>query len=196
MGRPLAALDWVLFGGDVTTSGPGPAFGGMKALILNESLSFCPPAQAARLGQSCRVGQHLAQAQGVANQVGWYGRVDVKQHIHLIVVDAGRQDHRQIAQQLINAKRLRVQGELARFNLGQIQNVIQQAQQRARCVLAGGVLDFLGHTLHRQLVSAGAQSFLITPIALNGALVRKADWTTTMIKAGDRVEVVRAISGG
>ena len=33
-------------------------------------------------------------------------------------------------------------------------------------------------------------------IALNGALVRKAEWTTTMIKAGDRVEVVRAISGG
>lgn len=26
-----------------------------------------------------------------------------------------------------------------------------------------------GFTLHRQLVSAGAQSFLITPIALNGA---------------------------
>ena len=24
-------------------------------------------------------------------------------------------------------------------------------------------------------------------IALNGALVRKAEWTTTMIKAGDRV---------
>ena len=33
-------------------------------------------------------------------------------------------------------------------------------------------------------------------IALNGALVRKSEWTTTMIKAGDRVEVVRALSGG
>ena len=61
MGRPLAAIDWVLIGGDVTTSGPGPAFGGMKALILNEILSFCPPVQSARLGQSCRIGQHLAQ---------------------------------------------------------------------------------------------------------------------------------------
>jgi sulfur carrier protein len=33
-------------------------------------------------------------------------------------------------------------------------------------------------------------------IALNGALVRKADWPTTAIKAHDRIEIVRAISGG
>ena len=96
-------------------------------------------------GVAAQVDQHLAQAQGIADQVGWYGRVDVKQHIHLIVVDAGRQDHRQIAQQLINAKRLRVQGELARFNLGQIQNVIQQAQQRAcRAFGFADVVDLLG----------------------------------------------------
>jgi sulfur carrier protein len=33
-------------------------------------------------------------------------------------------------------------------------------------------------------------------IAVNGALVRKADWPTTAIKTHDKIEIVRAISGG
>lgn len=33
-------------------------------------------------------------------------------------------------------------------------------------------------------------------VALNGALVRRADWATTPLKAGDAVEIVRAMQGG
>ena len=33
-------------------------------------------------------------------------------------------------------------------------------------------------------------------VALNGAVVRRADWPTTEIKAGDAVEIVRPFSGG
>jgi sulfur carrier protein len=33
-------------------------------------------------------------------------------------------------------------------------------------------------------------------VALNGAVVRRADWTTTALKAGDTVEIVRAMQGG
>jgi sulfur carrier protein len=33
-------------------------------------------------------------------------------------------------------------------------------------------------------------------VALNGAVVRRADWTTTMLNAGDTVEIVRAMQGG
>jgi len=33
-------------------------------------------------------------------------------------------------------------------------------------------------------------------IALNGALVRKDKWPTTMLSDGDRVEIVRAMQGG
>jgi sulfur carrier protein len=33
-------------------------------------------------------------------------------------------------------------------------------------------------------------------VAVNGALVRRADWTTTPLAAGDVVEIVRAMQGG
>lgn len=33
-------------------------------------------------------------------------------------------------------------------------------------------------------------------IALNGAVVRRADWPTTQLRAGDTVEIVRARQGG
>jgi sulfur carrier protein len=33
-------------------------------------------------------------------------------------------------------------------------------------------------------------------VALNGAVVRRTDWTTTAIKAGDAIEIVRPFSGG
>ena len=33
-------------------------------------------------------------------------------------------------------------------------------------------------------------------VALNGALVRRADWATTALNAGDTVEIVRAMQGG
>ena len=33
-------------------------------------------------------------------------------------------------------------------------------------------------------------------VALNGALVRRADWATTALTAGDMVEIVRAMQGG
>jgi len=33
-------------------------------------------------------------------------------------------------------------------------------------------------------------------IALNGALVRKNKWQSTMLAEGDRVEIVRAMQGG
>ena len=33
-------------------------------------------------------------------------------------------------------------------------------------------------------------------VALNGAVVRRADWNTTLLKCGDVVEIVRAMQGG
>jgi sulfur carrier protein len=33
-------------------------------------------------------------------------------------------------------------------------------------------------------------------VALNGAVVRRADWVTTALNAGDTVEIVRAMQGG
>jgi sulfur carrier protein len=33
-------------------------------------------------------------------------------------------------------------------------------------------------------------------VALNGAVVRRADWATTALSAGDSVEIVRAMQGG
>ena len=33
-------------------------------------------------------------------------------------------------------------------------------------------------------------------VALNGAVVRRADWPSTEIKAGDALEIVRPFSGG
>ena len=33
-------------------------------------------------------------------------------------------------------------------------------------------------------------------VALNGAVVRRADWATTMLNAGDTIEIVRAMQGG
>ena len=33
-------------------------------------------------------------------------------------------------------------------------------------------------------------------IALNGALIRKERWQSTMLSDGDRVEIVRAVQGG
>jgi len=33
-------------------------------------------------------------------------------------------------------------------------------------------------------------------VALNGTLVRRADWAATPLKTGDAVEIVRAMQGG
>jgi sulfur carrier protein len=33
-------------------------------------------------------------------------------------------------------------------------------------------------------------------VAVNGALVRRADWAATPLKTGDSVEIVRAMQGG
>jgi sulfur carrier protein len=33
-------------------------------------------------------------------------------------------------------------------------------------------------------------------VAVNGALVRRGDWATTELRAGDTVEIVRAMQGG
>ena len=33
-------------------------------------------------------------------------------------------------------------------------------------------------------------------VALNGTLVRRADWAATSLKAGDAIEIVRAMQGG
>ena len=33
-------------------------------------------------------------------------------------------------------------------------------------------------------------------VAVNGEVVRRADWTKTMVREGDSVEVVRAVGGG
>ncbi len=83
-------------------------------------------------GVAAQVDQNLLQAQGVAPQHVGYGGVNVKQHFNRFVAQVGRQHDRQVAQQAVHTEGLHVQVHLAGFYLGKIQNVVEQAQERAR----------------------------------------------------------------
>ncbi len=100
-------------------------------------------------GVAGQVEQDLLQAQVVADRRCRQRRVDAEQHFHLLGAHVGRQDHRQVAPQFIEAERMRVERQLAGFHLGKVQDVVEQAQQRT-----GGRAG-LGHVILLALVHAG-----------------------------------------
>ena len=79
-------------------------------------------------GVAAEIDQHLLQPHGVANQHIGQQRVHVEQHFDRLVAYIGRQDHRQVAQQAVHAKRLRIQRHLSGFDFGKIQHVVEQAK--------------------------------------------------------------------
>ena len=83
-------------------------------------------------GVAGQIDQHLLQAHGVAHQAARQRGVDVEQHLHRLDADVGRHDHRQVAHQLVDAEGVRVQQHLAGFDFGEVEDVVQQPQQRAR----------------------------------------------------------------
>ena len=96
---------------------------------------------------AAQIDQHLLQAQRVADQHRRQLRVDVEQHLDLLARGAGRQDHGEVAQQLIGSEGVQVQRHLAGLDLGEIQDVVQQTQQRTRGAL--GLAGVIGLP-HRQ----------------------------------------------
>lgn len=59
----------------------------------------------------------------------------------------------------------------------------------ARAIAAATVADLLAE----EGVTPEAKG---VAVALNGAVVRKADWHATPLQAGDQVEIVKPFSGG
>ena len=84
---------------------------------------------------AAQIDQHLLQAQRVAHQHRRQLRVDVEQHFDRLAGGAGTQDHGQVAQQLIRAERVQVQRHLAGLDLAEVEDVVQQPEQRARSAL-------------------------------------------------------------
>ena len=93
-------------------------------------------------GVAAQVGEHLLQTHVVAQQAMRQGRVDVVEHLDVLGAHIGRQDHRQITQQAVEAERPRVERHLAGLGLREVEDVVEQPQQGARCALGlGGVVQ-------------------------------------------------------
>ncbi len=138
-------------------------------------------------GVAGQVEQDLLQAQGVAHQPRGQGRVDAEQHFHVLVAHVGRQDHGQVAPQLVQTERVGIERQLARLHLGKVENVVEQAQQRAgRRLGLGGVvvlapvqgrlLQQLQHAQHgvhgrADLVAHVGQEFRLGPARLQRLLL-------------------------
>lgn len=73
--------------------------------------------------------QHLLQAQRVGQQARRCLSVKIKNQLYRLDANVGVNDHAQVCQQVAPMHRVRVQRHLARFGLGQVQDVIEQAQQ-------------------------------------------------------------------
>ena len=93
-------------------------------------------------GVAPQVDEHLLQPHGVAQQHIGQGGVNIKQHFQVFAAHVGRQHHREVAQQAVQSKRHALQRHLAGLDFGEIQNVIEQTQQRL-----GRPLGFAGVVL-------------------------------------------------
>lgn len=67
--------------------------------------------------------------------------------------------------------------------------------ERVRVEVNGEPLDVLGATVADlvQVLGCGSRG---VAVAVNSELVRRAEWPTTGLAAGDRVEVLHAVAGG
>ena len=79
-----------------------------------------------------QVDQHLLQALQVPDHHVWNGPVYFKQHLDVLGAGIGRQDAGEVAHHAVQPERLRIQRHLAGLDLGQVENVVDQTQQRMR----------------------------------------------------------------
>ena len=80
-------------------------------------------------GVAPQVDEHLLKPQRVANEHLGDGVVNVKQQLQLLGLGVAGVNDGQVANQLVKAERLGVKLHLAGFNLGKIEDVVQDAQQ-------------------------------------------------------------------
>ena len=69
--------------------------------------------------------------------------VDIEQHLNRLIAHVGGQNDREVAQHLVDRKRVRVQLHLAGLDLGEIQHLVEQAEQGAGRTFALGSVVFL-----------------------------------------------------
>ena len=82
-------------------------------------------------GVAAQVDEHLLQAHGVAKQLARQQRVGVDAQRNGLAAHVGRQNNRHVAHQLVNQKGVRVERHLAGLDFGEVQDVVEQAEQRA-----------------------------------------------------------------
>ena len=83
-------------------------------------------------GIAAQVDQHLLQAQDVADQAARQRGVDLEQHLDGLVGGTGGEDRAQPPDELVRVEGLRVQQHLSGFDLREVQDVVEQPQQRTR----------------------------------------------------------------
>ncbi|OEZ97550.1 hypothetical protein DUGA2_58890 [Duganella sp. HH101] len=81
-------------------------------------------------GVAGQVDQHLVEPQRVAHHVRRQRGIEIEQHLDRLALHAGAEYQRQVAQHLLQVERHLLQHQLARFHLGEIQDVVEDAQQR------------------------------------------------------------------
>ena len=109
-------------------------------------------------GIAPQVDEHLLQPHGVARQRFGDAGVDVKEYFHGLVAHTGREDDREVAHQAVKAKGLQVEFHLACIDLGEVQDVVEQAKQGLGGAfglvgvveLAGGQVGVLQQAQHAQ----------------------------------------------
>ena len=100
-------------------------------------------------GVGGQVDQHLLQPQIVAQQHARRVGVDIEHHVDVLVAEVGRQDHRELSHQPIDAEGANLERHLVGFDLGEIEDVVEQQQQRARGALALADVVALARTQRR-----------------------------------------------
>ncbi|MCW0415775.1 hypothetical protein NB689_001529 [Xanthomonas sacchari] len=107
-----------------------------------------------------QVDQHLLQAQRVADHPVGDAAIELVDDLHFRPLVIARQHHRQVAQQFLDAERMQVELQLASLDLGVVEDVVEQAQQRLAGLLRlahvvvlarvqRGALQQLQHAQHR-----------------------------------------------
>ena len=89
-------------------------------------------------GVTDQVGQHLAQAQGIADQGDGDVGIDLEHDLDPLVLRYLAGEVRQVVQDLLQVEVHPLHGQLAGFDLGKVEDVVDDAEQRLR-----GAMDLL-----------------------------------------------------
>src|SRR5580698_3443214 len=81
---------------------------------------------------------NLPQAKGIPLQDIRNVRVDVASDLELFSASAEGQAFHRVAEHLANLKRRRVEFQLSRFDLGKVENIVDERQQRFGRILDDG----------------------------------------------------------